>query len=127
MQNPHNAWETKPQRLWPDHCVQGSSGAEIIQEISLELFDLFVKKGMNTEIEMYSAFADGFGNTDCTNFGGVDVDLTDRLNQVGVTDVYCVGVAGDYCVKETAISAAKAGFRSLVIEEGTRCVDSQDG
>ncbi|KAL9620339.1 MAG: hypothetical protein Q9160_005138 [Pyrenula sp. 1 TL-2023] len=102
-------------------------GAEIIAEIDSEPFDLVVKKGMNPDIEMYSAFADAFGNMDCINFGGSDVDLADHLRQKGITDVYCAGVAGDYCVKETAISAAKAGFRSFVIQEVSRCVDTENG
>lgn len=127
VKNPHNPSETRPQRLWPDHCIQGSTGAEIIQEIDKQLFDLFVKKGMNMDIEMYSAFADGFDNMDCIHFGGVDVDLANRLYEAGITDVYCVGVAGDYCVKDTAISAAKAGFKSFVIEDLIRCVDPEDG
>lgn len=116
-----------PQKLGPDHCIQGSKGAEIIDEIALQPFDLVVKKGMNPDIEMYSAFADTFGNMDCIKVGGATVDLADHLRQRSITDVFCVGVAGDYCVKESAISAAQAGFRSFVIKEASRCVDAQNG
>ena len=79
-------------------------------------------------MEMYSAFADAFGNLDASSVGtslsssSVDIDLKDVLRGKGVRDVYVVGLAGDYCVKWTAIDAAKAGFRSFVVEEGTRCV-----
>jgi nicotinamidase-related amidase len=55
-------------------------------------------------------------------------DLEDTLKKHGITDVYVVGLAWDYCVKYSAIDAAKAGFRTFVIEEATRGIDrSQDG
>jgi nicotinamidase-related amidase len=50
------------------------------------------------------------------------VDIASVLEKKGVTDVFVVGLAGDYCVKCTAIDAVKAGFRSWLIEEGTKCV-----
>ena len=121
--------ETKPQRLWPVHCVAGTEGASLIHELDTSQIDLFVKKGMDARVEMYSAFADAFGNLDASSVGpslasssAVDVDLKDVLRGKGVRDVFVVGLAGDYCVKWTAIDAAKAGFRSFVVEEGTRCV-----
>lgn len=84
---------------------------------------MYVKKGMDPRVEMYSAFADAFGNLDSSvRASSVDVDITSCLNGKGVTDVFVVGIAGDYCVKHTAIDAVKAGFKSWVIEEGTKCV-----
>lgn len=116
--------ETKLQQLWPVHCVQGSLGAELIPEIDSDRFDLVAKKGRDSQVEMYSAFADAFGNIDPTvTTKSVDVDITSELQAKGVTDVFVVGLAGDYCVKCTAIDAVKAGFRSWLIEEGTKCVD----
>ena len=117
--------ETTKQRLWPVHCVQGTSGAEIIHEIDARKLDLLVKKGMDERVEMYSVFADSFGNMTAGS-GGVSHDLATVLKEKGVSHVYAVGLAGDYCVKATAIDAAKAGFESYVVEEGTRCVSSQD-
>lgn len=120
--------ETKPQQLWPVHCVAGTEGASLIRELDTSRIDLFVKKGMDARVEMYSAFADAFGNLDASSMGkslslpSVNVDLKDVLRGKGVKDVYVVGLAGDYCVKWTAIDAAKAGFRSFVVEEGTSCV-----
>ncbi|KAL2216603.1 putative isochorismatase family hydrolase [Thermoascus aurantiacus ATCC 26904] len=115
--------ETKRQRLWPVHCVAGTHGASIIPEIDTDKIDLYVKKGMDSRVEMYSAFGDAFGNIDpSVTAKSVDVDLKAALAEKGVTDVFVVGLASDYCVKFTAIDAVKAGFKSWVIEEGTKCV-----
>ena len=117
--------ETTKQRLWPIHCVQDTPGAAIIHEIDASKFDLAVKKGMDERVEMYSVFADSFGNLTGSS-GGVSHDLAIVLKGKGVSHAYVVGLAGDYCVKATAIDAAKAGFQSYVVEEGTRCVSEQD-
>lgn len=117
--------EITKQRLWPVHCVQGTSGAEIIDDIRVGKLDLMVKKGLDERVEMYSVFADSFGNMTAGS-GGVSHDLASVLKKKGVTHVYVVGLAGDYCVKATAIDAAKAGFEAYVVEEGTRCVSPQD-
>lgn len=120
--------ETKPQQLWPEHCVAGTHGASLIPEIDTSKIDLYVKKGMNPRVEMYSAFGDAFGNIDTSvTAKSVDVDIKTALAEKNVTDVFIVGIAGDYCVKFTAIDAVKAGFKSWVIEEGTKCVVSGPG
>ncbi|KAL1966591.1 hypothetical protein VTN77DRAFT_4002 [Rasamsonia byssochlamydoides] len=125
---PGKEHETKPQRLWPVHCLAGSPGASIIPEINTEKIDLFVKKGMDPRVEMYSAFSDAFGNLDPPLVRkSVDADIKAQLSTRHVTDVFVVGLAGDYCVKCTAIDAARAGFRSWVIEDGTKCVDPAEG
>ena len=95
-----------------------------MQELDTAKIDLQVQKGMDERIEMYSVFADSFGNLTAGS-GGVSHDLANVLKQKGVSDVYVAGLAGDYCVKSTAIDAAKAGFNTFVVEEGTRCVDPQ--
>lgn len=119
--------ETKPQRLWPIHCTADSHGAALIPEVESNRVDLLVHKGQNSQVEMYSAFADAFGNHGLTGAGGsVDVDLASVLRTKAVTDVFVVGLAGDYCVKSTALDAVKAGFRSWLIEEGTKCVVPAD-
>ena len=76
---------------------------------------------------MYSAFADAFGNLELAKAAGsVDIDLASVLREKSVTDVFVVGLAGDYCVKCTAIDAVRAGFRSWLIEEGTKSVAPAD-
>ena len=124
MKNPKElSDETKPQQLWPVHCVAGTVGASIIPEINTEKIDIFVRKGMDPRVEMYSAFVDVFGNSEPALMAqSVNVNLRDALLAKNVTDVFVVGLAGDCCVKFTAIDAAKAGFRSWVIDDGTKCV-----
>ncbi|KAL4954049.1 Isochorismatase-like protein [Aspergillus filifer] len=116
----------KQQVLWPVHCVQQTPGAEIIPEIDTAKVDLFVKKGMDRRVEMYSAFADSFGNHDPA-IVSTDTHLQAYLTNKGVTDVFVVGVAGDYCVKHTALDAATAGFRSYVVRDATECVVPDSG
>lgn len=130
MTNPAPGQEiqSKKQQLWPVHCVAETKGASIIPEINTEKIDVYVRKGMDPRVEMYSAFADAFGNLDSNvRANSVDVDIASHLHQKGVTDVFVVGLAGDYCVKHTAIDAAKSGFRSWVIEDGTKCVTPGSG
>lgn len=125
MQNPEpgHEEETKLQQLWPVHCVADTPGAAIIPEIDTTRFDMFVLKGKHSQVEMYSAFADAFGNIDPTvTLASVNLDITSELQAKGVTDVFVVGLAGDYCVKCTAIDSVKAGFRTWLVEEGTKCV-----
>lgn len=110
------------QRLWPVHCVQHTKGAELIPDLHLDKVDLIVEKGSDERVEMYSAFSDSFGNLTAGQ-GGVNHDLAKLLREKDITDVYCVGLAGDYCVNYTALDSAKAGFKTYVIEEAQRCVD----
>ncbi|KKK17354.1 hypothetical protein P175DRAFT_0528549 [Aspergillus ochraceoroseus IBT 24754] len=120
---PEKESETKQQILWPVHCVQETPGANIIPEIDTSNIELIIKKGMHPGVEMYSVFADAFGNQDPALVSrSVDANLRSFLNDRDVTDVFVVGVAGDVCVKFTALDAAKAGFQSHVIEDATACV-----
>lgn len=105
--------------IWPVHCVQGTPGAEIIPEIDATQFDFIIEKGKEPKVEMYSGFCDIFGNKSCA----ASLDLAALLRQNGVTHTYTVGLAGDYCVKDTAFDAEKEGFDSCVIKEGTRSID----
>ena len=95
-------------------------GAEL-PELDTTNIELFVQKGMDSRVEMYSAFADAFGNQDPA-IVSVNANLRAFLTDRGVTDVFVVGVAGDVCVKYTALDAAKAGFRSHVVQNATACV-----
>ena len=98
--------------------MQGSKGAELIPELDISRIDHVVEKGQDKRVEMYSAFADPF-ETHVSKSG-----LEDLLKTAGITHVFCVGLAMDYCVKFTALDASKAGFTTYVISEGTRAVDS---
>ncbi|KAI3392131.1 hypothetical protein diail_6143 [Diaporthe ilicicola] len=117
--NPHNASESYETRLWPVHCVQGTRGAELVPELHAGDVDVVVKKGADARVEMYSAFYDPFESPRVSDSG-----LAATLRDKGVTHVYVVGLAFDYCVSATATDAAKEGFVTYVVEEGTRSVDA---
>ncbi|KAI2604643.1 pyrazinamidase/nicotinamidase [Hypoxylon sp. NC1633] len=117
--NPHNEAETYESQLWPVHCVQGTSGAELIPELHTSQLDMVLKKGTDPRVEMYSPFYDPFMSPRVCDSG-----LAQALREKNVTDVYVVGLAADYCVKNAAIDAAKEGFKTYLIEECTRAVDA---
>lgn len=121
MINPFDPAETKQTRLWPVHCVQDTPGADIIPEIDTSRFDAIVRKGQDRRVEMYSGFADAFGGK-----LGASMDLAALLREKRVSHVYVVGLAGDYCVKATAMDAQKEGFKTCVIEEGVKSVDPSE-
>jgi len=105
------------QVLWPDHCVQGSRGAEY--HIALEPIDRFIdviiRKGTNPEIDSYSAF---YENDKTTSTG-----LAGYLRERGIQRVFFVGLALDFCVGYSALDAVKTGFEAWVIEDLTRAID----
>jgi nicotinamidase-related amidase len=98
--------------------VQGTPGAELIPELDIKQVDNILEKGLRQEVEMYSAFYDPFLRPRCSDSG-----LADLLREKGITDVYVVGLAFDYCVKSTAVDAAREGFKTVIVQEGTRAVD----
>jgi nicotinamidase-related amidase len=98
--------------------VQGTKGSELLPELDVSKVDYIVEKGQDKRVEMYSAFADPF-----TSPSVAKSDLAETLRKAGITDVFVVGLAGDYCVKYTAIDAQKEGFKTWVVGEATRAVD----
>ncbi|KAK7967546.1 pyrazinamidase nicotinamidase protein [Apiospora aurea] len=121
--NPANPDERYETRLWPVHCVQGTPGAELVPELEAGKIDegAVVEKGQDPRVEMYSPFYDKFEHP-----RGCDSGLAKRLRDAQITDVYVVGLAADYCVRSCAEDAAKEGFRSFIVEEGTRPVDKDN-
>ncbi|TGJ86365.1 hypothetical protein E0Z10_g2369 [Xylaria hypoxylon] len=117
--NPDNATESYSSQLWPVHCVQGTTGAELLAELDVGKLDKIIEKGTDRRVEMYSPFYDPFVSPRVSDSG-----LAALLRDHAVTDVYVVGLAGDYCVKSCAEDAAKEGFRTYLIEECTRSVDA---
>lgn len=108
------------------HCLQGTKGADFVDEFLRDNVDLVVQKGMHENSEMYSIFSDAFGNFNCVG-KGVSHDVIELLNARKVSHVFIVGLAGDYCVRYTALDAAKSGFATYVVQDGTRCVDPEQG
>ncbi|KAL8638998.1 MAG: hypothetical protein Q9228_003903 [Teloschistes exilis] len=119
--NPKNPAESMSIPIWPVHCVQGTPGAEIIPELDQSRLDRIIDKGRDKHVEMFSAFADCFGNKTST---AASFDLAKFLKEKGVGQVFVVGLTGDYCVRCTAIDAHKEGFKVFVIEEAVKSVDS---
>ena len=109
--------------LWPPHCVQGSRGAEIIPELNVAKLDQIVNKGRDKRLETFSGFADVFGRK---TLEAIDADLAEVLRSRQITHVFVVGLAGDYCVKCTALDARKEGFEVYVVEEGVKSIEPGD-
>ena len=118
IRNPLNQEESQETRLWPDHCVQGTKGSELLSELDISKVNEIIEKGQDKRVEMYSAFADPFTNP-CVSQSG----LAEKLRQAGITDVFVAGLAADYCVKYTALDAQKNGFKTWVVGEATKAVD----
>ena len=118
--NPLNSSESKNIPIWPVHCVQGTTGADIIPEIDASKFDIIVEKGRDPRLEMFSAFADIFGNKS----DGANLDLAEAMKKKDISHIYVLGLAGDYCVRCSALDARKEGFEVYIVKEGTRSVDS---
>jgi len=108
-----------PQILWPDHCVQGSAGAAFAPGLELNRVEAIFRKGTDPRIDSYSGFFDN-GHRKSTGLGGY-------LEARGATDVYVLGLATDYCVKFTALDARQLGFRTYLVEDGSRGVELRPG
>ncbi|MCC3159622.1 bifunctional nicotinamidase/pyrazinamidase [Hymenobacter sp. 15J16-1T3B] len=106
------------QVLWPDHCVQGTAGAELHPALDQHRIEAIFRKGMAREIDSYSGFFDN-GHRRSTG-------LADYLRGRGVTEVYLAGLAADYCVFFSAKDARGQGFSTFLIEDATRAI-SPDG
>lgn len=96
----------RDQVAWPVHCVKGTEGAEFHPGLYTRFADAIIRKGVHTEFDSYSGFADD---------GGAVTGLAAYLKANGIEAVDVVGIATDYCVKATAVDAAKAGFRTRVL------------
>ncbi|MGD9646338.1 MAG: bifunctional nicotinamidase/pyrazinamidase [Pirellulales bacterium] len=107
------------QVLWPDHAVAGTPGAELHKGLHLGEIDRTVRKGTDRHIDSYSALWDN-GHRRATGLGQL-------LADAGVTDVYVMGLATDYCVKFTALDCLAEGFNTHVIVDGCRGVDQRPG
>ncbi|KAH7121127.1 Isochorismatase-like protein [Dendryphion nanum] len=118
IQNPLNPQERQETRLWPNHCVQGTKGSELLPELDLSKIHQVVEKGQDKRVEMYSAFADPFINPNVSHSS-----LAQMLRDAQITDVFIAGLAADYCVKFTALDAQKEGFKTWVVSEATKPVD----
>jgi nicotinamidase/pyrazinamidase len=103
------------QTLWPDHCVQGSKGAEFHPDLNTVPADLILRKGYRSHIDSYSAF---FENDQTTPTG-----LDGYLRERGVERLVMAGLATDVCVKFSALDGAKLGYPVIVVRDACRGID----
>lgn len=109
----------RPQTLWPVHCVQGTHGAALADGLDKRAIAGVFSKGTQPDSDTYSGFFD--------DFAGQATGLADFLRQRGVTDVYVLGLATDYCVKHTALDAVDEGFRVWLVQDACRAVNLAPG
>ena len=103
------------QVLWPEHCVQGSQGAEFHCELNSDRANAVIRKGSNPLIDSYSAF---FENDRTTATG-----LDGYFKSLGIEKINLVGLATDFCVNYSAQDAAKLGYQVSVFERMCRAID----
>ena len=106
------------QTLWPDHCVQETRGAAFSSLLDTKKIEAIFRKGMDKNTDSYSGFFDN-GKKKATGMG-------DYLRGRRVTEVYVTGLAGDYCVNFTAIDALELGFKSTIISDATRPINTEN-
>jgi nicotinamidase/pyrazinamidase len=107
------------QALWPDHCVQGSKGAQLHEGLNLNPVQLIIRKGFRLNLDSYSAF---FENDWITPTG-----LDGYLKALGVDTVLIGGLATDYCVLYSALDAARLGYHATVLIDAARAVNLPAG
>jgi len=103
------------QVLWPDHCVQGTSGAAFHSDLNLTKAQLVIRKGHHRDIDSYSGFLEADRKT--------TTGLAGYLRERRLESLYVCGLATDFCVAWTALDALAAGFEVAVIEEACRAID----
>jgi nicotinamidase/pyrazinamidase len=107
-----------PQVLWPDHCVQGTSGAAFHESLDIPHAGLVVRKGIDRAIDSYSAL---YENDRTTPTG-----LAGYLRERGMRRLFLAGLAFDFCVRYSAEDAVREGFTVFVIEDACRGIDVDD-
>lgn len=103
------------QILWPDHCIQGSRGAEFASGWDSHKIHKVIYKGTDKNVDSYSTFFDN-GHRKSTG-------LFDYLKEHNIKDIFIAGLATDYCVKYSVLDATKLGFNIYVVEDGCRGVN----
>lgn len=104
-----------PQILWPDHCIQETFGSQFSAALDTQPIKKIFFKGVDCEIDSYSAFFD--------NGKQHDTGLFAYLTKLGVKTLYIAGLATDYCVKYSVLDAVSLGFKTYVIKDGCRAVN----
>lgn len=107
------------QVLWPDHCVENTSGAEFVSGLNVGAITKVFPKGTDVSVDSYSGFFD--------NGHRHDTGMAAWLREQGVKELTVVGVATDYCVKFTVLDALREGFATRLVTSGCRGVEMNPG
>ena len=105
--------------LWPDHCVQGTEGAEFHKELESGLADAIIRKGMNPDVDSYSGFLENDKNS--------KTSLDEKLRELGIKRIFTSGLALDYCVGFTALDGADLGYEVYFLIDLTKGIDLPPG
>lgn len=106
------------QVLWPDHCVQGTFGAEFHKDLNTNKIEAIFRKGMDKEVDSYSGFYD--------NGRRKNTGLLGYLKDRNVNEVSIAGIASDFCVIFTAYDALDLGFKTNIIENASRPINAEN-
>jgi nicotinamidase/pyrazinamidase len=107
------------QVLWPEHCIQGSMGADFHPLLETNRASIILRKGFRLGLDSYSCF---FENDRTTSTG-----LDGALRSLAVRELYVVGLATDFCVLYTVLDALRFGYEVFVVEDAVRGVDVPPG
>ncbi len=105
--------------LWPDHCVQGTIGAEFHKDLKSELADAIIMKGMNSDVDSYSGFIE--------NDKKSKTNLDEKLNDLKIKRIFTSGLALDYCVSFTALDGVDLGYDVFFLINLTKGIDIPSG
>ncbi len=103
------------QALWPDHCVQGTEGADFAKDLNTKKFNLILRKGMDPNLDSYSAFLENDQKT--------ETGLHGYLNAMSVSQLHICGLATDYCVFFSAMDSVKYGFKTILLVNASKGID----
>ncbi len=104
-----------PQILWPDHCVQGTRGAEFRSDLDIPHAALLIRKGFRPHTDSYSAFYENDRKT--------PTGLAGYLRERGLKRLFVAGLALDFCVRYSAEDARREGFDVIVVEDACRGIE----
>ncbi|MFX1363297.1 MAG: bifunctional nicotinamidase/pyrazinamidase [Promethearchaeota archaeon] len=105
--------------LWPDHCVQNTYGARFHKEINTKMINKIIQKGMNPEIDSYSAFLENDKKT--------ETGLKEYLNSFNIKRIFICGLALDYCCYNTAVDGVDFNFETYFLIDLTKGIDVPPG
>jgi 3-deoxy-D-manno-octulosonic-acid transferase len=118
------------EHIWPVHCVQNSFGAKFVENLNADKIQKIIDKATHENLDSYSVFFDKdikvYSTSDEGNEKQYKTVLDDYLKNLGVTEVYVMGLATDYCVKYSVLDACNLGYDVYVIEDGCRSIGDSE-